>query len=69
MRPDQPFLPGLGPAAPRGEPGPPCLNCGHDTIVSPGVGPHHARVDCPRCRAWRWLPRPRPREGRGRARS
>jgi hypothetical protein len=49
------------PAAPT-EDGPPCLKCGHkDTVVSPGVGPHFARIDCPVCKAWRWLPTPRPR--------
>jgi hypothetical protein len=48
------------PAAPA-EDGPPCLACGHkNTVVSPGVGPHHARIDCPKCRAWRWQPKPRP---------
>ncbi|HZW29107.1 MAG TPA: hypothetical protein VFF52_00265, partial [Isosphaeraceae bacterium] len=61
-----PSLPGLGPAPPRGEPGPPCLRCGSDTIVSPGQGPHHARADCPRCGAWRWPPRrPPTRRGKG----
>jgi hypothetical protein len=48
--------------APTAEPGPPCLKCGHkDTVISPGVGPHHGRIDCPKCKAWRWLPTPRPR--------
>ena len=47
-----------------GGPGPPCLKCRYkDTIISPGVGPHHARVDCPQCKAWRWLPTPRPDRG------
>jgi hypothetical protein len=41
--------------------GPLCLKCGAITIVSPGRGPHHARADCPSCKAWRWLPRPRVR--------
>jgi hypothetical protein len=50
------------PAAPVGEPGPPCLKCEHlNTVDSPGVGPHCARIDCPKCKAWRWLPAPRPR--------
>jgi hypothetical protein len=44
------------------EDGPPCLKCGYlNTVVSPGVGPHYARIDCPQCKAWRWLPTPRPR--------
>jgi hypothetical protein len=44
--------------------GPPCLNCGADTIISypPGRGRHHARIDCTRCRAWRWLPKDRGEE-------
>jgi hypothetical protein len=63
-RPDQPSLPGFDLARPRGEPGPPCLRCGADTVVSEGRGPHHARIDCPRCKAWRWLPKPRPRPGK-----
>jgi hypothetical protein len=51
------------PAA-QAESGPPCLKCGHkDTVISPGVGPHHARIDCPKCKAWRWLPTPRPDRG------
>jgi hypothetical protein len=58
-RADQPPLPGFGPDRPRGEPGPPCRRCGHvDTIVSPGRGPHYRRLDCPRCKAWRWLAKP-----------
>jgi len=39
--------------------GPPCLACGGATVISPGTPPHHARIDCTRCRAWRWLPRPK----------
>src|SRR5262245_16835515 len=48
-------------ATPR-EPGPtspPCLRCGSNTIISPGVGPHHQRLDCPQCGSWRWAPKPR----------
>jgi hypothetical protein len=46
------------PPPPTGE-GPPCLKCGHkNTVISPGVGPHHARINCPKCGAWRWLPKP-----------
>ena len=45
--------------APSAEDGPPCLKCGNlNTVVSPGVGPHHARIDCLKCKAWRWLPKP-----------
>ena len=45
--------------------GPPCLNCGHkDTVQSPGVGPHAARLDCPKCGFWRWSPK-RPPRGQG----
>jgi hypothetical protein len=52
----------LFPTIPVGEPGPPCLACGGPTIISyPDTrGQHHARVDCTRCRAWRWAPKPRP---------
>jgi hypothetical protein len=49
--------------APANTDGPPCLKCGADTIVSPGVGPHYARIDCPSCKAWRWAPAPRPDRG------
>ena len=43
--------------------GPPCLACGGPTRISPGKGPHFARIDCldPSCRAWRWAPKPRPK--------
>jgi hypothetical protein len=58
---DQPNLPGFDPARLRGEPGPVCLRCGGDTVVTPGTPPHHQRADCPQCGAWRWVPRPRPR--------
>jgi hypothetical protein len=54
--------------APATEDGPPCLKCGRlNTVISPGVGPHHARIDCPRCNAWRWAPKPPPRPVRGEA--
>ena len=46
--------------------GPPCLKCGGPTTVSPAKGPHHARIECARCKAWRWLPKAsvtRPRKG------
>jgi hypothetical protein len=53
------------PAAPNVKAdGPPCLSCGADTVIGPGVGPHFARADCRKCGAWRWLPKPRP-DGRG----
>jgi hypothetical protein len=43
-----------------------CLKCGHkDTVLSPGKGPHHARIDCPKCGAWRWMPKPRPEQKGG----
>jgi hypothetical protein len=44
------------------QPGPPCLACGAPTVISyPATrGQHHAKIDCTRCRAWRWAPRPRP---------
>jgi hypothetical protein len=52
--------------APATEDGPPCLKCGHlNTVISPGVGPHHARIDCPKCKSWRWAPKPPPRPERG----
>ena len=52
--------------APVAETGPPCLKCGHkDTVISPGVGPHHARIDCPKCKAWRWAPKPPARSDQG----
>jgi len=43
---------------PSGEPGRPCLKCGGPTVIRPGTPPHHARLDCTRCKAWRWLPKP-----------
>lgn len=53
------------PAAPADNDGPPCLKCGHlNTVVTPGVGPHHARIDCPKCKSWRWQPKPPPRPER-----
>jgi hypothetical protein len=57
-----------GPAPRMGPPGPPCLRCGGSTVVSPGVGPHHARIDCvdAQCGAWRWAPKPRPGRDGGR---
>jgi hypothetical protein len=60
---DQPLLPGFGPAQSRGEPGPPWLRCGGDTIVSADSDLHHTRADCPRCGTWRWLPTRRAGKG------
>jgi len=59
------WLPGLldkpaPPVVPTGEPGPACLACGGATVISPGVGPHHAKITCTRCPVWRWQPKPRP---------
>jgi hypothetical protein len=52
--------------APATEDGPPCLKCGHlNTVISPGVGPTPSRIDCPKCRAWRWTPNPPTRPVRG----
>lgn len=58
------WLPGMAerPTA-SGEAGPPCLACGGATVISPGTPPHHARIDCTRCKSWRWAPRPRPERG------
>ena len=37
-----------------------CPNCGStNTAVGPGVGPHHAKLICGDCGAWRWLPKPK----------
>jgi len=60
------FSPAGVAVVPTGDPGPACLACGGATVISPGVGPHHQRIDCadPRCGAWRWAPKPRP-AGRG----
>lgn len=56
------------PAQPVKADGPACLKWHYpDTIITPGKGPHHARIDCPNCGAWRWLPRPRPARGGGSA--
>jgi hypothetical protein len=63
-RPNQMSL--FGRPAPATEDGPPCLKCGHlNTVISPGAGPHHARIDCPKCKAWRWAPKPPTRPERG----
>ncbi len=48
---------------PPGEPGPPCPACGGPTVVGPGTPPHHARLKCTRCRAFRWQPKPRVARG------
>ena len=38
----------------------PCRSYGNpNTRISPGSGPHFARIDCPICRSWRWMPKPR----------
>ena len=57
--PDQPVFP-FAEATPPKTDGPPCLKCGGPTAVTPGVGPHASRADCPACGAWRWLPKNRP---------
>jgi hypothetical protein len=39
------------------EPGPPCLACGRETQVIPGIGPNpRPRIQCtdPGCAVWRW---------------
>jgi len=60
----QQLLPFLNPPKPVGDPGPPCLQCGGATVISPGIGPHHQKISCTRCSSWRWAPKPRP-AGRG----
>lgn len=37
-----------------------CPECASRTKTSPGVGPHHAKVECAICgRFIKWLPKPR----------
>jgi hypothetical protein len=47
------------------ESSPACLRCGGPMrkSVPPSRGPHHARLDCPACGAWRWAPKPRAAAG------
>ena len=45
------------------EDGPPCVACGGPTVISPGKGPHHARIDCTKCKSWGWLPKPKTERG------
>jgi hypothetical protein len=54
-------IPGLEPDSPADSPGPPCLSCGGDTVVTypASRGPHHGRIQCADCGAWRWLPKPK----------
>jgi hypothetical protein len=47
------------PQAPRSGAGPACPKCGGATVLTPGKGPHFARIDCKACGGWRWLPKPR----------
>ena len=48
-----------------GEPGPPCLHCGAATVIKAAIEPmsrgfrDRARIECTKCRAWRWDTRPR----------
>ena len=37
-----------------------CIACGSTNIeIGPGVGPHHGKLRCLDCQAFRWLPKPR----------
>ena len=40
------LLPFLNSPKQPSEPGRFCLRCGGKTVISPGVGPHYARIDC-----------------------
>jgi hypothetical protein len=62
--PGQGTFPFVEPPESSGEPGAPCVACDGPTIITPGVGPHYAKIKCTKCGSWGWLPKPRaPREG------